>query len=373
MRNRKLQIVAILLFSLYIGVFGILYAVLPRESFSEKEKRVLAAFPETSLKTVLDGSFESGFETWLSDHVPGRDTLVGINAEYEQISARNGLNGVIYAGGDRLYASADRLDAEDIRRKCARINAFAEATALPTDVLLIPDVGYIHEAELPLHAPYPDAELHRLMAESLDGGIGLIWPEALLSADSEQAQLYYRTDHHLTSRGSYEVCRLYAETAGRSLPDAAQYDVETCDGFYGSMYAKSGLWRVQPDTLEIWRSRALGQVSVCFDDREASDSLFFTEHLQEMDKYPVFLDGNHGLVVIDTGREGGESLLIVRDSFGHCFAPFAADAFDRVVLVDLRYYRKSVSALAQEMQVDRVLFLYGADTFITDGNFAWLK
>ena len=61
MRNRKLQIVAILLFSLYIGVFGILYAVLPKESFSEKEKRVLAAFPETTLNTVLDGSFESGF------------------------------------------------------------------------------------------------------------------------------------------------------------------------------------------------------------------------------------------------------------------------------------------------------------------------
>ena len=73
----KLQIA---LFCSFIGIFALLYILLPRDSFSEKEKRTLAEFPEVSLSSILDGSFESGFETWLSDHVPGRDALVGLHA-----------------------------------------------------------------------------------------------------------------------------------------------------------------------------------------------------------------------------------------------------------------------------------------------------
>ena len=67
--------------------------------------------------------------------------------------------------------------------------------------------------------------------------------------------------------------------------DADDYDVAVHGGFYGSMYNKAGLWWVAPDDIEIWRSRTLGSVTVSFDDREASDSLFFEEHLAEMDKY----------------------------------------------------------------------------------------
>lgn len=371
MQNRKLQIAAIVLFCAYIGVFGLMYALLPKADFSEKEKRVLAELPSASVSGILDGSFESDFETWMSDHVPLRDQLVGLNARYELFSGRNGLSGVIHADG-RLFASAEKLDRQAVIRKCERINSFAENTMLPTDVLLVPTSGYIHQDELPMHAAYRDGEMAQIAAETLKDEINFIWPEDQLRSLADE-QLYYNTDHHLTSRGSYEIYRLYAEGLGLPVPDKQDYDIETCTGFYGSMYAKAGLWSVDADSLEIWRSRNVGDVHVSFDDREAADTLFFTDHLQEMDKYPVFLDGNHGLVVIETGRKDGENLLLVRDSFGHCFAPFAADGFKRIVLVDLRYYRKSVSELAREMEIDRALFLYGADTFLTDTNFAWLK
>ena len=89
------SVLLIVLFCAYIGAFSILYIVLPKQDFSENEKRVLAKFPEASFAAITDGSFESGFETWLSDHVPGRDALVGVNALYEQASGRNGLGGVI--------------------------------------------------------------------------------------------------------------------------------------------------------------------------------------------------------------------------------------------------------------------------------------
>lgn len=366
----KLQIA---LFCAYIGIFALLYILLPHKDFSENEKRTLAKFPTASLETVFGGSFEADFETWLSDHVPGRDALVGLNAYYELLSGRNGLSGVILGDDGQLFAAPEEMDADALTNKCARINALAETTGLPTSVMLIPTSGYIHENDLPLlHAEYHDAEVASTVQSALSDSISFIWPETYFSQLTD-VELYYNTDHHLTSRGSYEAYAIFAKSLGLAPVEYADFDVETVSGFYGSMYAKAGLWNIAPDEVEIWRSKKLGSVTVSFDDRESSDSMFFTEHLTEMDKYPVFLDGNHALVTIDTGRTEGENLLIVRDSFGHCFAPFAADHFKSITLVDLRYFRRPISELAKELGTDRVLVLYGVDTFLTDTNFAWMK
>lgn len=366
----KLQIA---LFCAYIGIFALLYIFLPHKDFSENEKRTLAKFPEISLETVFNSSFESGFETWLSDHVPGRDALVGLHSYYELLSGRNGLGGAVLGKDGQLFAAPEKLDTASLTNKCNRINALAEITSLPTSVMLIPTSGYMHEDDLPLlHAEYHDAEVASTVQSSLSESISFIWPETYFRQLSD-VELYYNTDHHLTSRGSYEAYSLFARSLGLAPVDYSGFDVETVEDFYGSMYAKAGLWNIDPDSVEIWRSKNLGSVTVSFDDREPSDSMFFTDHLTEMDKYPVFLDGNHAMVTIETGRTDGEDLLIVRDSFGHCFAPFAADHFKSITLVDLRYFRRPVSELAKELGTDRLLVLYGVDTFLTDTNFAWLK
>ena len=372
-RHNPRHAALIALFCGFIGLFGLLYILLPKADFSESEKRVLAKFPDLSPAALFDGSFETGFEDWLNDHVPFRTGLVGLNAAYEQASGRNGLNGVILGREQRLFAAPEPFDAEAIERKCARINSFVQTTGLPATVLLIPESGYMQEGALPkLHAAYSDAALADTMQKALDADIDFLWPETDFRA-LDAGALYYRTDHHLTAYGAYNAWRLYAERLGLQTDAPETYAVERVPGFYGSMYAKAGLWHVAPDDVELWRSERVGQVTVSFDDREPAASLFFPEHLEEMDKYPVFLDGNHALVTIERPGAEGESLLIIRDSFGHCFAPFAAEQFKRIVLVDLRYYHLPVSALVEAQGIDRVLVLYGADTFLTDTNMGWLK
>ena len=361
----------ILAFCGFIGAFATLYWLLPGQDFSEKEKRVLSALPKLTGASVLDGSAESALEAWMSDHVPGRDALVGLNARYELMSGRNGLNGVIRDGEGRLVAAPAAMDRAELLDKCERINALAQKIDRPVSLLLIPESGYIREALLPrLHATYHDGEAAQLIAQALDG-VDFIWPEARFRALDADA-LYYRTDHHFTSRGAWEACVLYAQSLGLALPDRSEYDVQAVDGFRGSQYAKSGLWDTPAEAVELWRGPAEAGVQVVCDDRPPANSMFFPEHLADMDKYPVFLDGNHALVTITTGH-GGENLLIVRDSFGHCFAPFAAECFGKVVLVDLRYYHRKLSQLVEDARIDRVLVLYGMDTFMTDSNFGWLK
>ena len=101
--------------------------------------------------------------------------------------------------------------------------------------------------------------------------------------------------------------------------------------------------------------------------------MYFYDHLGEDDKYPVFLDGNHAMTEIrNTGAERG-TILLVKDSFSHCLAPFLAENYKRVILVDPRYYKQSVSELVKKTGAEQVVALYGVDNIATDTDIVWLQ
>ena len=66
-----------------------------------------------------------------------------------------------------------------------------------------------------------------------------------------------------------------------------------------------------------------------------------------------------------------KTLVIVKDSFAHCLTPFLSAHYSKVIMVDLRYYKDSVSALCTENS--DLLFLYGMNNFCTDSNLAYLE
>lgn len=101
--------------------------------------------------------------------------------------------------------------------------------------------------------------------------------------------------------------------------------------------------------------------------------MYFYNHLKEDDKYPVFIDGNHAMTRIKNKNANGGKILLVKDSFSHCLAPFLAENYSEVILVDMRYYKNSISELAQQEKPDNILVLYGIDNLATDTDIAWLS
>ena len=144
-------------------------------------------------------------------------------------------------------------------------------------------------------------------------------------------------------------------------------------GFYGSAYSGSGLWLTQPDTLELWHSAATVQVSD--ESGRTNSSVFYPERLKEADKYTVFLDGNHSLVTIEnlSGAERPGNLLVIRDSFSNSLGCFLADCYDRIVLVDLRYYKLPLTDLIAQQGIDEVLIEYSVKNFMTEPSLAFLS
>ena len=83
----------------FIACFMVLWIALPKEHYSPQEKRVLEDFPELTFETLFNGNFQKELDTYLSDHMPGRNFFVGLNACYDLASGRNGSKG-IYLGAD---------------------------------------------------------------------------------------------------------------------------------------------------------------------------------------------------------------------------------------------------------------------------------
>ena len=190
-------------------------------------------------------------------------------------------------------------------------------------------------------------------------------------------QIYYKTDHHWTSLGAYTAYGRYCEDNSLEATRMDEFEVSTYENFYGTTYSSSGYFLRDPDTLEVWENKDLSDsIKVTITEGSTTgtfDSMYFEEHLTEDDMYPVFLDGNHALVTVEnTKAKSDDTILIIKDSFAHCAAPFFAENYAKVIMVDLRYYKMPVSEIVKTEGVDDILFLYGMNNFCTDTNLAYL-
>ncbi len=365
------------IFCAFIFTFMIRLIVLPKESFSEKEKRSLAEFPELNTETLLNGNFQNNLDTYLSDHFPAREFFVGLNADYNLLSGRNGENG-IFLGSDGYLFPSPTQQTEDFLKNAGFIKEYADESDIPVYMTLIPSSGFINNDKLPvLHKEYHDQdminEFKNVVADSV------IFTDVTETFRQKSAdQLYYKTDHHWTSKGAYECYRLLSETMGYSPVTESSFDKVTVKDFYGTSYSKGALWFVTPDEIELWSNREQPQDSVTVEIKDGSDakqnnSYFFRDQLENMDKYPVFLDGNHSFVRVTNTNAPEGKLIVVKDSYGHCIVPFLSQNYREIVMVDLRYYKKPVSQLAEEEAADAVLILYSIDNMATDPNLSFLE
>ena len=131
------------------------------------------------------------------------------------------------------------------------------------------------------------------------------------------------------------------------------------------------------DSIELWQNPK-NDKKITLDISEGSetksyDTMFFNKHLSEDDKYPVFIDGNHALETITNKNVKSGRVLVIKDSFAHCMAPFLAESYNTVTLVDLRYYKNSISQLVKSGKYDEVLVIYGIDNFAADTDLVWLS
>ena len=188
------------LFCAFLGVFLVAGAVMPDRTFSQIENRELAQLPTPSVKTVLDGTFMSNFETYTVDQFPGRDAWVNLKARTERAMGKQENNNVYFCKEDTLITRFDAPDQQLLTTNLGYVDQFAQKAGVPVYFSLIPGAADIWSDRLPEGAPNASQKAVIDQAASTLKNVQIYDTYSVMSAHSGE-DIYYRTDHHWTSLG----------------------------------------------------------------------------------------------------------------------------------------------------------------------------
>ena len=369
-RNRTRHNLCILcLFVLVLIVVCLAGLIAKDRPFSDTENRSLAQKPALSASALADGSFFSGLDSWYSDQFPARDGWISMPLwPIRRLGQKE--SGGVYLGRDRLLAAPETPDEAAVAGTVAAVNAFsAQHPELNMNLMLVPGAAAILTDALPKNAPVRDQlQDIRTIQEQLDGSITVLEAGSVLSAHAQE-EIYYKTDHHWTSLGAYLVYAANAPALG--LDPNQGFDVYTVsEDFEGTLSSKSGshamrdhveIYGLQDPDLKYYVSYGEEGGKVC--------SIYDREALDAKDKYTVFFGGNHDKVEIRTTANNGKSLLLFKDSYANCFVQFLLPGYERITIIDPRYYYGTLDSILNAGVTD-VLFLYSADTLVRDTSLA---
>ena len=358
-------------FCLFLGGLLAVHVFLPDRESSETENRTLAQLPEFSWESLKDGTYTEAIEAYFADQFPLRDGWTGLKARAEQLLGKQEFNGV-YLTGDTLISKVETPDTELLDKNLGYVQSLAGKTDANVYLGMIPSAAEIWKEKLPAGNDSWDQEAFLQSLKEL--GLPLIDFDAALSAHADE-QIFYNTDHHWTTLGAFYGANALLESLGKETLKVDDFTVEIASNdFYGTLYSTSGIHWLSADTMEFWVSGEGLHITSWRNGKPEAAELYDRTYLAKKDKYSAFLGGNQPLCVIENPAiTDGSKLLLLRDSYSDALAPFLAQRFAEVHLIDLRYYRMPIPMYAAQYGIEDVVILYSVQNFISDPNLVVLS
>lgn len=371
MKDKKNAVFTICFISSILFIFTFVDFFHGDRIFSETENRLLASRPEFSLQELFFGSYTSDYEKYVTDQFVGRDRWICLKTETDVLLQRKTINGVYLAAGNYLVEQhlPQEYTAEQENRKLSLLERLVNEW--DATVMLVPTADNILMDKLPAYAPFYDETPLLERVAALAGEERYVDVYAVLREHSRE-EIYYHTDHHWTSLGAYYGYLAWAKTAG---VEPYPYDIEgmatASDEFLGTLHSKLNLdWPA--DSLQYFPETLAQTPALTYDLVKKTESYYEESYLDTKNKYGFFLDDNHALVEIETGYEDGGTLFVLKDSYANSLLPLLAPHYQKIVVVDLRYYNGRLFDLMGQYEPDTgmdVLVLYNCIHFLEDFNY----
>lgn len=361
MRNK---IVTTFFCLLLVGAAALSLA-LPDRYYSESEKRLLTQREELKLEEYGSGKFQSALDKYLTDQFPGRNGWISLKTLADLADGKREVGGVFFARDGYLIQKFDAINASRFISNTTQLKKLSgqmRKLGLPCTVMPIPTAVQVLADKLPAFATHTDQL--QVIAYLKEQGLDVVDVTQTLANHSGE-YIYYRTDHHYTSLGAYYCYAAYRESCGLPVPALEDYQTEALStNFLGTSYNKVNYPFAQADTITAYYKNASHAVSYN-DGEKKSDSLYERSYLEGRDQYGVFLNSNQAQTVIQGGGQSGK-LLLVKDSFGNSLAQFPAEDYAEVHMVDLRFFRDSLTDYIRDNGITEVLVVYGIPNLTND-------
>ncbi len=332
--------------------------IMPDREKSDNENRYLAQAPHFDIEDILSGEFEEDSEEYLTDQIIGREQWIGMYSNILKLGLRKDINGV-YLLKDGVLAERTtpwEFDRDAFQGNLDNVALLRDDLLgeIPVDVILVPSASFANRAYYNMSTNF-DEYICFSQAEDALGD------DLILLRSQMDPGMYYKTDHHWNMKGAMKAASVYLSRAGLKvdLPE-----LETVSGgFRGTLYSKILMNGEVTDEIQLpagWEDDRTKLIA----DGEEFGSIYFGERLDQKDQYEVYLGGNYSRAdIIPENGSGKPSLLIVKDSYANSFVPAILEDFSRITLLDPRYFRGSVEAVAEGEGYDRVLILFSTVNF----------
>ena len=325
----------------------------PKKDISLWERRPLQQLPAITPDTLLNGGFMEKFENYTLDQFPARDSFRTLKSLFSyNVLQMQDNNGIYLEGG---YAGKIEYPLNEVSLSFAlkKLNFIYEQYLKGTDsniyMTVIPDKGYYLAEE----NGYPAMDYGKLFTQMK---AGMPWAEYVDITKALSVSDYYRTDTHWRQEKLGNVAKTLSNSMGLTMP--ALTPVLATQEFYGVYYGQAAL-PMKAENLYLMENDTLKACRVYNHETKTYGSIYDLEKLSGADPYEVYLSGPQSLLTIEnpnttTDRE----LILFRDSFGSSLAPYLAQDYKTITLVDIRYISSALLKDAIDFHGQDVLFAY---------------
>lgn len=356
--NKKIRAIgALVLVILWAGLTAFAWFAPPAE-ISEAERRPLAQFPNTTVETLLNGKFMSGFEDYTLDQFPLRDSFRKIKALFHYNALQQKDNNGIYIVDGYAAEMEYPMDKESVERAMRQYNKVYELYLKDSNTkvynTIVPDKGYYLAAQNGYLAL--DYEELFSLVRSKTG-----WSAWVDIADCLELEDYYYTDTHWRQEKILPVAQRLLHAMGAQLPNPEDFTPEAMERpFYGVYYGQAAL-PMEPETMYLMQSDVIAGCTVYDHATGKTVPVYDPAMLTDKDQYNIYLSGPQSLLTVtNPNAKTDRELVIFRDSFGSSLTPLLLQSYKSVTLVDIRYIQPEMLGRFMEFNDQDVLFMYSA-------------
>lgn len=368
MQDKRNEILTISLICGIILAFAVANVVSSDRLFSENENRVLAQRPKFTMQALLEGDYTSEYEKYVTDQFVSRDTWIAIKTQIDILLQKDEINGV-YLGKDGYLIEQhlpQNYTTEMEEEKLVLLEELVKRW--DADVMLVPTADNVITEKLPFSAPYYDQRPFLNKVKQRVGEEHYIDAYTMLREHSEE-NIYYKTDHHWTTRGAYYGYLAWAKDCDKMVHN---YNINALkcvtSEFKGTLHSKTNL-QVDAEQIGVFHNTFREGVKVTYDFVKTTDSLYEKSHLDTKNKYGYFLDDNHAFIEIETGLNNAGTLFVIKDSYANSMIPMLASHYSKIYVLDLRYFNSRLFSFMEMYEPEQgmdVLVLYNCIHFLED-------
>ena len=203
-------------------------------------------------------------------------------------------------------------------------------------------------------------------------GIGVLdLDEKVKEQGIDMYSLFYKTDHHWTTKSGLWACNQIADKLNSDYNfnvdteklNVDNYNVEHhSHSFLGTQGIRTGASYTEPDDFDFIYPKF--STNIDYEVRNKNirlsgsflDTILLNKTYEE--GYSAYMPSTYDLTTIKNKESNnGKYAVFVVDSFGSVVAPFLSQTFERTDCIDLRYFSEDLGEYIQQNKPDIVIYM----------------